>query len=303
MVPNGSITINVTSPERHLYVLRGTEVTVQYQASFPNPKDAEVQLYYDTRDYASPTQGDGNPSSMTLLKAWIPQLWDPGFPAYLKPSDSFIWNTEVPDETYWLCGIVRSEGFTLAFDYYDTPITVYSKPPTPILYTETPNVGSGPTYKLEWNYMVCTEWYELQESESYSMTNPQTYLLQGIETLSKELSHVNASTGPKNYHYRVRAVNGTYNRQGDWSNILIVTVNGVSAAPDIASDKQTVEFGAVPLGFFSDKTVIISNAGNADLVVSGTAITGANASEFSIQSGGGAFTLASGATRNIVMRY
>jgi len=296
------ISINVTSPERHLYVLRGTEVTVQYQATFPNPRDAGVALYYDTRNYTSPTEGDGNSSNMTLLKTWTPQVWDAGSPAYLKQSDSFVWNTDVPDETYWLCGILQASGTIQEHDYYDTPITVYSRPPTPILYTLTPNVGSGQTYKLEWNYMVCTEWYELQESESYSMDNPQTYILQGIETLSKELSHANASTGSKNYHYRVRAVNGTYNRQGDWSNILTVTV-AVGAAPDIDSNPASYNYGMVPAGTNSDKTFIISNVGTADLVVSGTAITGENVSDFSIQSGGGAFTLAPSATRNLVVRF
>jgi hypothetical protein len=110
-------------------VLRGTKVTVEYQATFPNPRDAGVALYYDTRDYTGPTEGDGNPSNMTLLHIGLPQKWDPNNPPYLKPSDSFVWNTDVPDETYWLCAILQASGTIQEHDYYDTPITVYSRPP------------------------------------------------------------------------------------------------------------------------------------------------------------------------------
>ena len=73
--------------------------------------------------------------------------------------------------------------------------------------------------------------------------------------------------------------------------------------PDIASNPTSWDYGTVNVGSYSDKTFVISNTGTANLSVSATTITGTNASDFSIQSGGGAFTLAAGATRNIVVRF
>jgi hypothetical protein len=48
---------------------------------------------------------------------------------------------------------------------------------------------------------------------------------------------------------------------------------------------------------------VIKNDGTANLNVTATSMTGTNASEYSIQSGGGAFTLAPAATRNIIIRF
>jgi hypothetical protein len=80
------------------------------------------------------------------------------------------------------------------------------------------------------------------------------------------------------------------------------TTPGVTA-PDIASDPASWDYGSVNPGSNSEKTFVVSNTGNASLNVTTTTLTGADASEFSIQSGGGAFTLAPGATRNIVLRF
>jgi hypothetical protein len=76
-----------------------------------------------------------------------------------------------------------------------------------------------------------------------------------------------------------------------------------ASAPDIASDPASWNYGSVNTGDHSDKMFSISNAGNANLTVASTTLTGANVSEFSIQNGGGAFTLASGASRNIMVRF
>jgi hypothetical protein len=73
--------------------------------------------------------------------------------------------------------------------------------------------------------------------------------------------------------------------------------------PDITSDPASWNYGSVPAGTQSDKTFSISNAGNAALNVVSATLAGANASEFSIQSGGGAFSLAPGAARSITVRF
>jgi hypothetical protein len=78
---------------------------------------------------------------------------------------------------------------------------------------------------------------------------------------------------------------------------------GVASTPDIASNEASHHFGTLTRGRTADNTFIISNAGNQSLNVTATTLTGTNASEFSIVSGGGTFTLAAGATRNIVVRF
>ena len=79
-------------------------------------------------------------------------------------------------------------------------------------------------------------------------------------------------------------------------------VPGVTA-PDIASNPVGWDFGSVNKGSHSEKTFSVRNDGNADLSVSSTALTGLSASEFSIQSGGGAFNLAAGASRDVTVRF
>ncbi|MBN2093092.1 choice-of-anchor D domain-containing protein, partial [candidate division KSB1 bacterium] len=86
-------------------------------------------------------------------------------------------------------------------------------------------------------------------------------------------------------------------------NPLLISLNGSSIVPDIAVDPTTWNFGSVTTGSFSDKTFIISNTGSANLGVTATTLTGTNASEFIIQSGGGAFTLSPGGSRNIIIRF
>ncbi len=73
--------------------------------------------------------------------------------------------------------------------------------------------------------------------------------------------------------------------------------------PDISSNPTSWDYGSVAMGNYSDKTFVIKNDGTANLNVTATTLTGTNASEFSIQSGGGSFTLAPSATRNIVVRF
>ncbi len=86
-------------------------------------------------------------------------------------------------------------------------------------------------------------------------------------------------------------------------NPLLISLNGSSTVADIAVDPTTWNFGSVTTGSFSDKTFIIKNDGTANLGVTTTTLTGTNASEFIIQSGGGTFTLSPGGTRNLIIRF
>jgi hypothetical protein len=79
--------------------------------------------------------------------------------------------------------------------------------------------------------------------------------------------------------------------------------SGPGGTPDIASDPVSWDYGAVSAGSHADKTFVISNTGTADLSVTAVTLSGTDASEFHIQSGGGTFTLAPAAMRNVVVRF
>ncbi len=81
------------------------------------------------------------------------------------------------------------------------------------------------------------------------------------------------------------------------------SIQGTGCVPDIAVNPTSKNFGDVVLGSSASQTFVVSNTGCADVVVSGTELIGANADQFSIVSGGGAFTLAPNATRNVVVSF
>ncbi len=70
--------------------------------------------------------------------------------------------------------------------------------------------------------------------------------------------------------------------------------------PDVDVSPSSVSFGQVMTGATSERTVAVSNTGTATLSVSSAATSG---SGFSVVSGGGSFTLAAGATRQVVVRF
>ncbi len=74
-------------------------------------------------------------------------------------------------------------------------------------------------------------------------------------------------------------------------------------SPDIASDPASWDFGTVSAGSYLDKAFVISNVGTANLNVTAVTLSGADATEFSIRSGGGPFTLAPAGVRNVVVRF
>lgn len=77
----------------------------------------------------------------------------------------------------------------------------------------------------------------------------------------------------------------------------------ILAVADIAVNPAALNWGEVTLGSNATQTLVVSNTGNASLQVTATSLTGANAGEFAIASGGAPFTLAPGTTRNMVVRF
>lgn len=104
----------------------------------------------------------------------------------------------------------------------------------------------------------------------------------------------------------VKSASLTFNSNDPDENPFYVSLSGMgttASVPDIASNPASWDYGAVSTGSSIDKTFVISNTGNADLSVTAVTLSGANASEFHIQSSGGSFTLAPAATRNVVVRF
>jgi hypothetical protein len=78
---------------------------------------------------------------------------------------------------------------------------------------------------------------------------------------------------------------------------------GSETAPNIVVNPSSFNFGDVEVGLSDSQTIVVSNNGNESLQVTGTSITGGDASHFNIDSGGGAFSLAPGAERNVVVSF
>jgi len=79
-------------------------------------------------------------------------------------------------------------------------------------------------------------------------------------------------------------------------------VLAIFLAPHIVGN-TTADFGTVVVNSSADQTYSITNRGLAPLNVSSTTLTGTHATQFSIISGGGAFTLKENESRNIVLRF
>ena len=73
--------------------------------------------------------------------------------------------------------------------------------------------------------------------------------------------------------------------------------------PDISVDPASRSYGDVLLEEYSDKTFTVSNPGSDTLEVTATDLTGTNADEFSIESGGDSFSLAPEESHDIVVRF
>ncbi len=82
-------------------------------------------------------------------------------------------------------------------------------------------------------------------------------------------------------------------------NLIVETVAG----PDIDVNPSTKDYGSVRVGGHSSQAFVVSNEGSADLVVTAMALVGGDAGHFSIDNGGGAFTLAPGANRIVDVSF
>ena len=90
----------------------------------------------------------------------------------------------------------------------------------------------------------------------------------------------------------------------DEGNVSIsLTGSGEAAVPDITVSPSSHDYGSVVLGQSGSQNFTVTNDGTSDLTVSATALTGANAAEFNIDSGGGSFTLIPGASQTVMVGF
>ncbi len=74
---------------------------------------------------------------------------------------------------------------------------------------------------------------------------------------------------------------------------------------DIGVSVPALEFGEIDLNFGASvrQTVTVTNLGSGDLQIQSVSLTGADANEFGVESGGGAAILLAGATQDIVVFF
>ncbi|MBM3238553.1 choice-of-anchor D domain-containing protein [Candidatus Poribacteria bacterium] len=110
-------------------------------------------------------------------------------------------------------------------------------------------------------------------------------------------------TQPGTYYKAVKTEVNPGGKTDAWNWTQTFSVQPVETQPDIAVEPSSWNYGNVTVGSSLDKTFTVSNPGTATLNVTGTSLTGTDANQFSIQSGGGSFSLNPGQTRDIVVRF
>jgi hypothetical protein len=101
-------------------------------------------------------------------------------------------------------------------------------------------------------------------------------------------------------------LNGTFSSTTDWAVIGLEIKpgsGGSSPTNDITVTPQSHDYGSVTTGTSSPRTFVVSNDGSADLIITSTTLIGTDANEFSITSGGGAFTLTPAQSRDVVVNF
>jgi hypothetical protein len=114
-----------------------------------------------------------------------------------------------------------------------------------------------------------------------------------------EIEFTPSTVGPKNADFEIASDDPD-------TPVLVVPLTGAgvaAGAPDIAVDPPSFDYGPVPVGATVPQAFTVENLGSVDLNVASTAITGADAADFAIAAGGGAFTLAPGAQQVLEVEF
>ncbi len=131
---------------------------------------------------------------------------------------------------------------------------------------------------------------------SFAITNGGTFTLAPGSTRSIGVAFNPASIGARSA--TLRLANNDPNE-----NPFDVALSGTGVQPDIAISPVSHAYGNLLVGSSVSQTFVVQNTGSSALNVTATTLGGTHASLFSITSGGGAFSLAAGATRNVVVAF
>lgn len=85
-------------------------------------------------------------------------------------------------------------------------------------------------------------------------------------------------------------------------NPYFISLTGTGLAPVIYASPNPADFGNLDLNAYSEITITLTNNGNTSLDITNTYLTGTDAGQFSIESGGGSATVIPGDSHNIIVR-
>ena len=115
---------------------------------------------------------------------------------------------------------------------------------------------------------------------------------------------VNENINNSNYESNQRIPNGSGGARNTNTYYQFPPTPGdVNKAPDIDVDPSSHDYGDVEVGKNESQVFQVTNEGNADLHVESTILTGSDKDEFHIDSGGGEFTVAPGASHPITVSF
>jgi hypothetical protein len=82
-----------------------------------------------------------------------------------------------------------------------------------------------------------------------------------------------------------------------------VALSGTGASAGASIDPTALDFGEQTLNSHTDKTVTVSNSGDANLIISSIGVSGANAAEFTVTPSTAPIDLAPGATQSFIITF
>ncbi len=100
------------------------------------------------------------------------------------------------------------------------------------------------------------------------------------------------------------SLSGQFGGSVDWAVVGVEIIPGAAAdAPNITVTPANHNFGDVVVNSSASQIFEVKNTGTADLTVNSVSLLGNNAAEFNIDNGGGSFTLAPNAARDVTVSF
>ncbi|RMF62199.1 MAG: choice-of-anchor D domain-containing protein, partial [Calditrichaeota bacterium] len=137
------------------------------------------------------------------------------------------------------------------------------------------------------------------DSTDFSVADTTPFTLAAGASKTMEVSFTPHTVGTKSAALRLESNDPD-------ENPLAVDLTGnatTTSAANIAATPTSYDFGVLNVGETATHSFFISNDGASDLQVTGVSITGTNADQFAVVSGGGTFTLTPGQNREIQVLF